>query len=929
MSNPAQKKLQFVIALTAVTLVAATGCHRQYYRKQADCEANMLLDEKSSHISRPPDQALRIDVDRRSRMFNPFDLDFQPMPLDDPSSYEYMQCVDGRRGYPMWEAAGVTNTAESPDWWQFLPLDDDGVLVLNAENAVRIALLHSPEYQSELEELYLAALDVSNERFAFDTQFFGGAQTFLTAAGRSKRADGQSSTRYEVGTFSKGEHGGLSLERQFATGAELVVGVANNIVWELSGPDTQSVTTLLDFSLVQPLLREAGRDKILEGLTFSERNLLANVRAFERYRRSFFLNITTGRGFESQVNANGGPSIAINGQGFGTNGGAQGYLGLLQSQLQIRNLQENIARQTENLLILEDTLIETLTKLPESQGSGAGQILTDRLQVAQTRSSLLRSQTSLITRQATYERSVDAFLRTLGLPPYICVKLEDPVLQRFELIDRELLSRREQLADVRTKVGEFNVAMLDGARYIVDEVTGLPESEMEWNDSVAETLQGMREALKPLEEFNKTLIDDDLPRVMKDIDRFTELLEERESQNENLKKTYETEKDQICSLLNTSDVDETLFDLTELTTLSDELKDEYNKLDGRLNGYDKAIVKLEETIDRFVKDGPKDKDPKNVSRELRKEVIEASQDLLGKLADDVLSVQLIQARARSESVLLPAVDIDPATALQIARVNRRDWANARAQLVDQWRLIEVTADDLESTLDISFNGDVANVGDNPLDLRSSNGTLSVGIQWDTPITRLLERNNYRATLISFEQSKRDYYSFEDSIWQQLRAEIRQLQANRLTFELGRQAVQIAASQIQLNADIRIDKEARGQSNGPTAARDAISALNDLLDAQNSLLDIFVNYEVVRRTLDFDLGTMELTPEGLWIDPGKIDPEYLLTLSGTSDSGMIGGCNNCCLPRRRQPREPYFGLTPTATVDSGTPVEGMIFEEVIQ
>ena len=112
-------------------------------------------------------------------MFNPFDLDFQPMPLDDPASYRYMQCVDGRRGYPLWEAAGLTNGAESPDWWQFLPLDEDGVLVLNAENATKIALLESPQYQEQLEQLYLIALDVSGERFQFDTQFFGGADTAL------------------------------------------------------------------------------------------------------------------------------------------------------------------------------------------------------------------------------------------------------------------------------------------------------------------------------------------------------------------------------------------------------------------------------------------------------------------------------------------------------------------------------------------------------------------------------------------------------------------------------------------------------------------------------------------------------------------------------------------------------------------------------
>ncbi len=166
-----QTQLLLVFVVLAVVI---TGCHRQYYRKQADNEANMLLAEKARDLARPPSAPIQIKVDRRSRMFNPFDLDFQPMPLDDPASHRYMQCVDGRRGYPMWEAAGLTNATESPDWWQFLPLDDDGVLVLNSENAVRIALLQSPDYQFQVEQLYLAALDVSSERFQFDTQIFGG-----------------------------------------------------------------------------------------------------------------------------------------------------------------------------------------------------------------------------------------------------------------------------------------------------------------------------------------------------------------------------------------------------------------------------------------------------------------------------------------------------------------------------------------------------------------------------------------------------------------------------------------------------------------------------------------------------------------------------------------------------------------------------------
>ncbi|TWU25022.1 hypothetical protein Pla52o_13190 [Novipirellula galeiformis] len=902
--------------LLCIMFLSSVGCHRQYYRKQADNEVNLLLDEKSQHISRPPTMPLRIDVDRRSRMFNPFDLDFQPIPLDDPSSYEYMQCVDGRRGYPMWEAAGVTNTAESPDWWQFLPLDDDGILVLNAENAVRIALLHSPEYQAQLEELYLAALDVSNQRFQFDTQFFGGANTFLTADGRRRSGgNNNSSTRFEVGTYSEGQRP-LSLERRFATGGELVAGVANNIVWELSGPNSQSASTIFDFTLLQPLLRGAGRDRVLEGLTFAERNLLANVRAFERYRRSFFLNITVGRGPESLVNA-GNSNISINGQGFGTGGGsASGYLGLLQTQLQIRNLEENIARQTENLLILEDTLIEQLTTIPDD----AETIIRQRLQVAQARSSLLRSQSQLVAQQAGYERSVDAFLRNLGLPPYICARLEDPILERFELIDRDLLGRREQLALVRTNVGRINVSILERGTFRVDEATGLPESQIEWSDELAKTLAALRNEIQPLAKFNQSLIKDDLPRVAEDMSRFEDSLQERESQNRRLSKMYQEQKTQICSLLNTSDIDESLFDIQDLGSLNAQLKEDFDALGERLATYEQRIAKLDRAIAELATRGPEDKDPVKVALLLRDNIILASQDLLAVLADDVLTLQLTQARARTESVLLPEVEIDAPTALEIARANRRDWANARASLVDTWRLIEVTADDLESSLDVVFNGDVQNVGNNPLDMRSSTGRLRVGLQWDSPITRLVQRNNYRASLIDYEQAKRAYYGFEDDVWQQLRAEIRQLQANRLTFELGRQAVSIAASQIELNADIRALNEARGRSSGPTAARDAISALNDLLDAQNSLLNIFVNYEVVRRSLDFDLGTMELTPEGLWMDPGKLDPAYLLTLSGTQESGMIGGCNACCLPSRPLPRQPDYGMIQSDGVPAVTLIE---------
>jgi hypothetical protein len=211
--------------------------------------------------------------------------------------------------------------------------------------------------------------------------------------------------------------------------------------------------------------------------------------------------------------------------------------------------------------------------------------------------------------------------------------------------------------------------------------------------------------------------------------------------------------------------------------------------------------------------------------------------------------------------------LQPEEAVQIAQQQRLDWMNARAQLVDSWRSIEVVADNLESSLDIVFNG---NIGDSDVNnIRATNGRLRAGFQWDTALTRMNERNQYRQVLIEYQQAKRNYYRFEDGIWQTLRSQLRNIRYNQYNFELQRYAVRIAAQQITINEDLRQIRESLNQASGPTAARDSISALQDLLNAQNTFLGVWVFYEAQRRNLDQDLGTIRVDAENIWIDPGPI------------------------------------------------------------
>ncbi len=907
--KPTQRIHLGMLALLALVAFNAFGCHRQYYREQADMEAYHLIDQKAAAVARPPNVPLRIDVDRRSRMFNPFDLDFQPMPLDDPASYRYMQCVDGRRGYPLWETAGLTNGAESPDWWQFLPLNEDGVLVLNAENATKIALLESPAYQEQLEALYFLALDVSGERFQFDTQFFGGAETIL---GTNRGGP----TELEFGDRN------MRMRRNFATGGNLLVGLANEIVWNLGDSSTNATANVLDFTLLMPLLRNAGRDKVMEGLTQSERELLAGVRAFERFRRGFYVDITTGNRANVNVQTAAG-NISLSPRGF-TSG--SGFIGLLRTQLEIRNQQENITRQREVLLLFEDSLIELLTTIPDPRA-----IVSQRIQVAQTRQGLTDALTGLVRQQANFQLQIDTFLRTLGLPPYICVELDDPILRQFELIDQRLLKRREELSILRANVGKLNIEILEQSEFKINEDTGLPVSQIEWTPKLAESLQNLQSELQPLENFLRDVIESDLPTVGKDIFNFEEAIPQRNHQAETLKALFTAEQESICSLLNISDIDKSIFDTSKLAGLLTELNDDHKKLEGRLTAYLVKLNNLQESFNSLQNIAPGNIDPRELARRLRDDVILASQNLVADLGDDVLVLQLIQAQARTESVFLPEVDISPEIAFEIARRNRRDYANARAALVDAWRQIEVVADDLESDLNVNIRGGIGSTDINNTGLNKT-GNLDIALQWDAPITRLVERNNYRRILINYEQKKRDYYQFEDAIWTSLRAEIRQLLRDRLSFEYGRKSVGIAADQIELNADDRDLREASPRATTGAIgneARNTIQALTALLRAQNSLLGIYVNYEAVRRTLDLDLGTMELTPEGLWIDPGKISPETLLQDPGTTLDGLIDcGCNDCGLRYNPLPREPEFSA-PVYKISNDQPItlDGMPIEEL--
>ena len=366
------------------------GCTREYYRRDADSETYQILAEKTDD----PDWAIprtSIDPPPQSRLFDPFNPDYPPLPPDDPAAHGYMHCVDGMKGYKRWAQDGLAPWIEDPGWRNYLELSEDGSLALSPTRAVQLGLLDSRQYQTQLENLYLSALALTLERFEFDLQWFGRNSTFYDHVGENARRRGPASERNNLTTLSN-----FGFSRAFSTGGQLLVDFANTFVWEFTGTNTHSASSNIAIGLMQPLLRGAGREVRLESLTQAERDVLYAVRDFARFRKQFYFDIVAGSG---------------------------GFLSLLFQLQGIRNLEANLVSLEQNLREHE--------ALAEAN-------IVSRIQVDQVFQSYQAGQLALIQAQNDLETALDTYKIGLGLPPALPARLDDSLLNPFQLTDPAL-----------------------------------------------------------------------------------------------------------------------------------------------------------------------------------------------------------------------------------------------------------------------------------------------------------------------------------------------------------------------------------------------------------------------------------------------------------------------------------------------------------
>lgn len=245
-------------------------------------------------------------------------------------------------------------TIDHPDPFSYMEgVEGDADLAECLHVAARV----STDYQVRKEGLYLAALDLTFERYLFDVQTQG--------------ALGASVSRGAFGSETGQADGGLALTRLLGTGALIVADIGLRLVRDLSSGDGFDAVTDLGLTITQPLLRGSGERIVKENLTQSERNVVYEVRSYERFRRTFSVQV------------------------------AQRVYRILQQADVVANQELN----SENLRVLRER---------NEQLAEAGR-LSD-IQVDQARQDELRSHNRLIVEQQRYEAQLDDLRQFLGVP---------------------------------------------------------------------------------------------------------------------------------------------------------------------------------------------------------------------------------------------------------------------------------------------------------------------------------------------------------------------------------------------------------------------------------------------------------------------------------------------------------------------------------
>ena len=177
------------VVVMSLGLTLVTGCTRTYYRDFADRDTYGILQQRLLDWRWKVPTRI-VDADPRSRMADFANPNYEPIPPDEPAAHNFQVSSRFPFEYHGWKKRG-TAPVEYLDWQQNIPVESDGKVLLSRDSIMRLAVVNSRDYQTTYENLYLAALALTQARFQFMVQGFSTTSWLGQLIGYGKTQDDQ------------------------------------------------------------------------------------------------------------------------------------------------------------------------------------------------------------------------------------------------------------------------------------------------------------------------------------------------------------------------------------------------------------------------------------------------------------------------------------------------------------------------------------------------------------------------------------------------------------------------------------------------------------------------------------------------------------------------------------------------------------------
>jgi outer membrane protein TolC len=285
------------------------------------------------------------------------------------------------RVYPLLETASEQVTGVKKTVPIVRPVDTLRQRLIDSPTAVRLSLVdaldvaaeNSRDFQRQKEQLYLTALDLTRAMRQFDVIYSGDVTGGIDGQGRETSSD------VDVGAS-------LGASTQTESGGRIVADFATTFLRSvLSGGDFDG-SSILNLSITQPLMRGYGRRIAREPLTQAERNVIYQMRSFERFRATFATQVVSD------------------------------YYGVIQQAQNLKNVEANYESVRQSRLRTEEEF------------KASRKTISD---LGRERQSELSASNSRVLAQNQLATSLDRFKVTLGLPVTANVDLDVTEIDRL------------------------------------------------------------------------------------------------------------------------------------------------------------------------------------------------------------------------------------------------------------------------------------------------------------------------------------------------------------------------------------------------------------------------------------------------------------------------------------------------------------------